>query len=400
MSEMSNEMPTSIDATKDVLRPIFALDDAAERNLVPFLWGPPGVGKTSLVNQLKDEMSFEKLVVIRTADLRPEDLTGPPFPHKEGWSEFHPPKSLLRLTKHWEERVRAGKIDGEDPEQEFGKVILFFDEFTGITNTDIMAALQILINDRRFGVDGYELRDNVHMVAAGNRPEDGAYTMPLSSALQTRFAPHVLVHPTIDEWVRWARKNDVLPTIVAFLPQHEELMYQQPNRKSKSFTYASFRSWAKLSELLKLIPEDAMELREQVAVGTVGPGAGSEYINFERTARHAPTAEQIAKDPQGTKTYDDEPDIALVAVENMIRGVRRDPKWADSFILYGSRMHDQYKRMLFPRLLNLDGDMDEEVILSVLNSEHIGEIQDVSAAVHRVLAEVEEIEEKKSSRKR
>lgn len=397
---LSNDMPSSIEMTKDLLRPVFEIDDAAERNLIPFLWGPPGVGKTALINQLADELEMQKPIIIRTADLRPEDLTGPPFPHKEGYSEFHPPKSLLKLTKEWQAMCESGKLPAEEYEgQDFGKTLIFFDEFTGITNTDIMAALQILINDRRFGVDGYELRDNVHMVAAGNRPEDGAYTMPLSTALQTRFGPHILVHPTIEEWVKWARRNDVLPTIIAFLPQHEELMYQLPNRKSKAFTYPSFRSWAKTSEMLKLVPEDAMDLREQIVVGTVGPGAGSEYMNFERTARHAPTAEQIAKKPTEIDTYDDQPDIALVAVENMISAAKRHPDWISPFIQYGARMHDQYKRILYPRLLNVDGDMPEEAIIAALQSEHFSEIQDTAADVHRVMKKVEEDNKKGRGRR-
>src|SRR5690606_25692975 len=129
------------------------------------------------------------------------------------------------------------------------------------------------------------------------------------------------------------------------------------------------------------------ELLRKALEGTIGPGATAEFMHFLETARKAPTAEEIAKNPDKIPTFENEPDIALVCVENMINAARRKPEWVKSFIKYAKRMHPQYHEILFPELLNLSGDMPTETILAVLESEDLPTIQDTSAEIGRIIAE-------------
>lgn len=389
--------PASLSEVKQMLRDLWSGEKP--NFLVPMLHGPAGTGKTSVVYQVAEDLDFDRVVMIRAAEMRPEDLTGPPFPYEEGYSQFHPPMVLLQLTKEWHEKKKAeferlkaeGKVEGEYKMP--GKVVLFLDELPN-AHPDVQATLHSLILDRTFGVENFTLLDSVHIIAAGNRREDGAHVYEMSAPMRTRIAPHIVVHPSPEEWVQWARKNDIHPAIIAFLPQHEELFYDY-DKKSKALTYASYRTWAMASEVCKSIKD--MEILRKALAGTVGPGAASEFMGFLETARKAPTAEQIAKDPTGIDTFDKEPDIALVAVENMISAARRHPEWVQAFIKYGKRLHEQYREMLFPVLLNLDKDMPKETIMAVLTSEDIEDVMETTDQLRRILKEGEEAQKAQRS---
>lgn len=389
------QQTTPLTGVKTILKALW--DKDAPSDLVPMLHGPAGTGKTSIVYQVAQELEYERVVMIRAAEMRPEDLTGPPFPYEEGYSQFHPPMVLLQLTKEWHERkkaeheqlVKEGKAKGEY--QMPGPSVIFMDELPN-AHPDVQATLHSLIQDRTFGVENFTLLDNVRLVAAGNRREDGAHVYEMSAPLRTRFAPHLVVRPSPEEWVQWARKNEVHPAIIAFLPQHEELFHDF-DPKSKAMTYANFRTWEKASTLLKQfeaagVPENELRIALE---GTIGTGPTSEFMHFLDTARNAPTAEEISKDPEGIDTFHDDPDIALVCVENMINAARRKSEWVKSFIKYGQRMHEQYREMLFPVLLNLDGDMPRETIMEVLDAgDDLAAVMETSDNLRRILEEGDE----------
>lgn len=404
---ISNASAASLSETKEILRRIFAADGPP--TLVPMLHGPAGVGKTSIVYQLQEELGFDDVIMIRAAEMRPEDVTGPPFPYEKGYSKFHPPETLIKLTKEWHAQQRAeheklvseGKATGEYKMP--GKVILFLDELPN-AHPDIQATLHSLILDRSFGVENYHLLDTVYIIAAGNRREDGAHVYELSAPMRTRIAPHILVQPTPEEWIQWARRNKIHPTIIAFL-QHREQLFHDYDKNSAGFTYPTYRTWAMASQVLKFMgygdadtglkktqarSAEEEQLLHKALEGTVGPGATAEFIQFLRVARKAPTAEEIAKNPEKLDTFENDPDIALVCVENMLAAARRKPEWVEAFLTYGERMHSQYREILFPALLNLDGDMPPETILKVLQSGKFSAIQETTAELNRILQEGDE----------
>lgn len=357
--------------------------------LVPMLHGPAGTGKSSIVYQVANKLGYERVVMLRAAEMRPEDLTGPPFPYDAGYSQFHPPLVLLRLTKEWHERTRssagevAGSADNGAGPSKPGKTVLFMDELPN-AHPDVQATLHSLILDRTFGVENFTLLDSVRLIVAGNRREDGAHIYELSAPLRTRIAPHIVVRPTPEEWVRWARREGLYEPIIAFLPQREELFYDF-DPKSRALTFASYRTWEMASRVCRTV-SDTEVLRIALA-GTVGPGAAAEFMAFLETTRKAPTAKEIAEDPLGTDTFGQDPDVALVVVENMISAAKREPAWVKAFLRYGRRMHEQYREILFPALLNLDGDMPEETILEVLTSEEAVAVQETSRELDRIVQE-------------
>ena len=60
-----------------------------------FLWGPPGVGKSELVEEIATEMGNCLVIDLRMAQMEPTDIRGIPFFNKDlGVMDWAPPIEL------------------------------------------------------------------------------------------------------------------------------------------------------------------------------------------------------------------------------------------------------------------------------------------------------------------
>ena len=118
-----------------------------------FLWGPPGIGKSDLVQQIGDDTG-RNVVDVRLALWEPTDIKGIPyFDSNNGTMTWAPPAELPT-----------------DPDS---KDILFLDELNSAPPAVQAAAYQLILN-RKVGT--YKLPDGVDIVAAGNRDGDRGVT--------------------------------------------------------------------------------------------------------------------------------------------------------------------------------------------------------------------------------
>jgi hypothetical protein len=125
-----------------------------------FLWGAPGIGKSSLVREFADSLGLECVTLLGT-QLAPEDLIGVPE-LVNGRSRFAPPESIAR----------------DEP------YCLFLDELNA-SAPEVQKAFYSLILDRRIGA--YELPAGSVVIGAGNRATDNALARPMASALINRL---------------------------------------------------------------------------------------------------------------------------------------------------------------------------------------------------------------------
>ncbi|MEH2320851.1 AAA family ATPase [Nostoc sp.] len=61
------------------------------------IWGPPGIGKSSIVGQIAQEYDMD-FVDVRLSQLAPTDLRGLPIA-EDGISKWYPPEFLARGGK-------------------------------------------------------------------------------------------------------------------------------------------------------------------------------------------------------------------------------------------------------------------------------------------------------------
>src|SRR5262249_23944292 len=120
-----------------------------------FIWGPPGIGKSALVEQFARSVGMP-CVSLLGSQLAPEDLIGVPS-IDDGVSRFCPPAQIARKEPY----------------------CLFLDELNACSH-EVQKAFYSLINDRRIG--DFALPEGSIVIGAGNRAQDAAIVKPVSSA--------------------------------------------------------------------------------------------------------------------------------------------------------------------------------------------------------------------------
>lgn len=262
----------SVSQAKNLLLRILKTD------IVPFLWGPPGVGKSSIVREICQEKKW-KLIDLRLSLLNPVDLRGLPVVNREvGTASWFPPAFLPQ---------NGTKEEG----------VLFLDEIN-LAPLSVQAAAYQLILDKKVGE--YVFPSNWRIIAAGNRETDRANVYKISAPLANRFV-HIFVRPDFEAWKQWA-VGRLRGEIIHFLILRAVLLFKMPQDSEKAFP--SPRTWEFLSDLMNAYgyengKTDPREI-EELAVGAIGATA-YEFLKFLGTPDLTKIAKQIEDFPKTGK---------------------------------------------------------------------------------------------------
>ncbi|MEI8303094.1 MAG: MoxR family ATPase [Burkholderiales bacterium] len=218
-----------------------------------FVWGAPGVGKSSIVRDIAAAADLT-VIDLRASLLDPTDLRGIPA-ISNGQAVWCPPAFL----------PAAGQPPG----------LLFLDEINAAPPL-VQASLYQLVLDRRIGE--YQLPEGWWIVAAGNRQQDRAVTFRMSSALANRFI-HLQLDPDVDDWREWAIGRGLDPRVVSFIAVRPALLAQMPG---DSPAYPTPRSWEMLSDVIRAF--GAPRAWADLVPGIIGEAAAVEFTGFIRRA--------------------------------------------------------------------------------------------------------------------
>jgi len=235
-----------------------------------FLWGPPGIGKSELVEGITQELGG-LMIDLRLGQMEPTDIRGIPFYNKDkNVMEYAPPVDLP---------------DAETAAQ-YPVVVLFLDELNSAPASVQSAAYQLILNRR---VGKYVLPDNVVMVAAGNRESDKGVTYRMPTPLANRFI-HQEMKVDFAAWQEWAVQNKIHKDVVGYLSFAKQDLYDF-DAKSSSRAFATPRSWSFVSQLLDDSVEDST-LTNLIA-GTVGEGLAVKFMSHRKIASRMPNPADI-----------------------------------------------------------------------------------------------------------
>jgi len=257
---------------------------AAKRPL--FIWGPPGIGKSEIVDQITHSLKGY-MIDMRMALMAPDEIRGIPFYNKDaGEMSWAPPEDLPLTGKMLEQINKAGELICMEAEK-WPHITLFLDEMNSAPPAVQAAGYQLVLN-RRIG--NFVLPDNVVIVAAGNRESDRGVTYRMPSPLANRFSHIELTHD-FDSWFEWAITDQVHPDVIGYLSCNKASLFDfDPKTSGRAF--ASPRSWVALGELLHHEnPGEPFGINPLIG-GTVGP-VGVDFIAHRTYAKDLPTADDI-----------------------------------------------------------------------------------------------------------
>lgn len=198
-----------------------------------YIWGAPGVGKSSIVAQVAQELGLD-LVLLSVALEHPYTLGGLPVVL---WRE----RSVTKLPPAYLKELK--------------NAVLFLDDFAASDPSQQRVALT-LTTYRRVG--DFELDKSVRVVFASNRVEDSSFVIRPSMAVLNRVKHYTLV-PSLSDWLiylyeRCAPLNEInefgnkvwsnlFPYVVAYLRTQPKKFFSDASKEVTDVAYPTPRSW-------------------------------------------------------------------------------------------------------------------------------------------------------------
>jgi len=271
-----------------------SLDALVAQKVPTFVWGAPGIGKSSLVKKIAQQRGIG-FVDLRLALMDPTDLKGIPFYQKESKRALWAPPAFL-------------------PQE--GAGILFLDELNAAAPAVQSSAYQLIL-DRRIGE--YILPDGWAIVAAGNREGDRGVTYRMPAPLANRFV-HLELEVDLHEWRTWAYGAGIDPRIIAYVGfKKEHLFTFDPKQNAKSF--ATPRSWEYVHNILQ------SDLPETVLLDVIGGAVGSEvgvgFLSFVKVMDRLPDIAAITAGKQSL--YPKEVDVLYALSSGVVADYLAEP---------------------------------------------------------------------------
>ncbi len=237
---------------------------------VPYLWGPPGIGKSALVKYVAELISQEIKQPIKFYTLDVPLLQ--PFDYAVGVPN-HNTKTV--------ELYRTGFLPRKGP------AVVAVEDVSHGKSYQVIPLMQIVL-DHRIGPLYFE--KNVWFVLTGNREEDYAYVNSLPSPLNNRLT-HFNMVANLDVWRIWAKANELDERVINFVHAYLQYFCQDPKEGVK--TWPTPRSWHMLSDCIK--NETKEKLLRAMSSACVGSAVTNIFMAWVKYLREIDTEAIITK---------------------------------------------------------------------------------------------------------
>jgi hypothetical protein len=137
---------------------------------------------------------------------------------------------------------------------------------------------------------GHKLPDNCYIIAAGNRVTDNASAFDIDTALADRFT-HFVLESDATQWLSWAVKNDIHPTVLTFIKTRPDMLDDEDNMTD--LIRRSPRSWEKVSDILHV--NSNPERVDRLIQGRIGLNNTAVFIKTLREINDLPDIDLLVK---------------------------------------------------------------------------------------------------------
>jgi len=282
-----------------------------------FLWGAPGVGKSSIIKQIAKnrEIGF---IDLRLSLMDPTDLKGIPFYDGDTHSALWAPPAFLPRD---------------------GSGILFLDELNSAAPSVQASAYQLIL-DRKVGE--YELPDDWAIVAAGNRESDRGVTYKMPMPLANRFV-HFEMDVNVNDWREWAFKTNLDERVIAYISYKNEHLFTF-DAKSNEKSFATPRSWEFVHNILQSEIDDIL-LLESIS-GAIGKDVAVSFLSFLKVINRLPDIQNILLSADGE--YPEEIDVLYALSSGLVSQLLNDysDERLDNLLTYTLELKSEFAVMI------------------------------------------------------
>ena len=225
-----------------------------ERQRPIFLMGPPGIGKTAIMEQIAQELGVGLVSYSMTHHTRQSAL-GLPFiatktygGKKYSVSEYTMSEIIASVYDLMEETgVREG--------------ILFLDEINCVSETLAPAMLQFL----QFKVFGrHQVPDGWIVVTAGNPPEYNDSVREFDIVTWDRLK-RIDIEPDYKAWKEYAASSLTHPAVCSYLDIKESDFYRVESSVDGK-TFVTARGWSDLSDMIRLYEKNGLKVDAELVI--------------------------------------------------------------------------------------------------------------------------------------
>ena len=212
------------------------------------LIGPPGIGKTAIMEQIAGECGVGLVSYTMTHHTRQSAIGLPVLTEKQFAGKEYTVTSYTMseiIASVYEQMEKTGCRDG----------ILFLDEINCVSETLMPAMLQFL-QYKTFG--SHALPEGWVIVAAGNPPAYNRSVREFDTVTLDRVR-YMKVEPDFPIWKHYAVERGLHPAVLSFLELRPERFYvMEPGEKG----FVTGRAWEDLSEILLTMEELELGVEE------------------------------------------------------------------------------------------------------------------------------------------
>lgn len=235
-----------------------------EKQRPVFLMGPPGIGKTAIMEQIASELGVGLISYSMTHHTRQSAL-GLPFIVQKNYSGQEYDVSEYTMSE-----IIASVYDMME-ETGLREGILFLDEINCVSETLAPSMLQFL----QYKIFGrHRVPDGWIVVTAGNPPEYNNSVREFDIVTWDRLK-RIDVEPDFGVWKEYAYLSSVHPAIISYLDvKHSDFYKIESTVDGKSFVTA--RGWSDLSDMIKLYEKHGLKVDNALV---------SQYLQNKKIAR-------------------------------------------------------------------------------------------------------------------
>ena len=236
----------------------------AARQRPVLLIGPPGIGKTAIMEQIASECGIGLVAYTITHHTRQSAVGLPVISHQIFQNQEY------SVTEYTMSEIIASVYKNME-KTSYTEGILFIDEINCVSETLAPAMLQFL-QCKSFG--NHQIPKGWVIVAAGNPPEYNKSVREFDVVTLDRVKK-ILVEPDYQTWREYAYKENMHPAILSYLELRNNCFYQMETTiDGKQF--ATPRGWEDLSRMMEVYER----LGKSITADLVG-----QYIQHERISR-------------------------------------------------------------------------------------------------------------------